>query len=264
MKQSKRDNKAFIYSCSGHFLLLAILIIANLHHAKNFLFGTAVKSAQQVQVVNAVLVLPKPSLSKVVTPTPPAPASTPTPPTPKPSPEVNPKPNTASSETQAAKPIPTTQADKSAEIKQKPKKPQAQKQTSSQKLEALQKLKSLGMASIDQTIDSNQKEAASAAQAAATLTLEEKYMGMIQQSIRSNWINQFDPNANLTAVLKINLDTIGNVLSVTVASSSGNSAFDRQAVLAVKKSSPLPLPQDPDLAKKFLNLTLPFNNQDLQ
>jgi colicin import membrane protein len=60
------------------------------------------------------------------------------------------------------------------------------------------------------------------------------------------------------------LDKAGNVLSVNIIQSSGNAAFDRQAVLAVKKSSPLPLPPDPKLAKDFMNLTLPFSNQQMQ
>ena len=265
MNYQQRIARAFSYSLSVHLAILLLIIIAGLTHTKNFFFGAAVKSPQQVQIVNAVLVLPKPSMSKVITPTPPAPASVPTPPTPKPSPRINPKPKDTPKQVDAPKTAPTVVPDtKATEIKPKPQKPKPKQQSASQKLEALQKLKSLGVASINQEINTSQKEAASAAQAAAMLTLEEKYMGLIQQTIRSNWINQFNPNANLTAVLKIKLDISGNVLSVVVASSSGNPAFDRQAVLAVKKSSPLPLPPDQSLAKKFLNLNLPFNNQDLQ
>lgn len=128
----------------------------------------------------------------------------------------------------------------------------------------MQKLKALGLSSLQQASTSTQTEAASAAQAAKDLTLEQKYMGLIQQTIRSNWINQFDPNVVLTATLKISLDSSGKVLSVSVSQSSGNPAFDRQAVLAVKKSSPLPIPPDDNLAKKFMSLTLPFSNQQMQ
>jgi colicin import membrane protein len=110
-------------------------------------------------------------------------------------------------------------------------------------------------------------KAAQAAAAAAAekraLSIEEKYMGLIQASIRSQWINQFDPLADLQVTLQIELDSKGNVESVEVSHSSGNSAFDRQAIAAVKKASPLPIPEDPSIAKDFRDLTLPFRNQGI-
>lgn len=267
-----QKNKPFLYSLGLHLLLVAGLIFAAMYHQEIFSFGNAVRSPQQVQIVNASLVLPEPSLSKVITPTPPAPApTTPAPQLIKPTPQVTQKPTPPTPKSMpksAPKPAPTpAKVAPKEQIKQKTTKMQTQKQAQAselQKQQALQKLKALGLSSINETITTQQKEASSAAQAAQILSMEEKYMGLIQQTIRSNWINQFDPNAKLTAVLKITLDQNGKVLSVSVASSSGNSAFDRQAVLAVQKSSPLPLPPDPDLAKKFMNLILPFNNQDLQ
>lgn len=266
--KTKTTHQPLIYSFILHFLLLIIIIVVGLKHQQNFFFGTAVRSPQQVQIVNATLVLPTPSQSKVITQIPPAPTSKPTPPTPKPSEQDNPKP-TPPAPKPVAKPVPkpaptpTVTHEKATEVKEEPKKPAAQKQ-SAQQLKAIQKLKSLGLSSIQQAVDSNQKEAASAAQAAEILSMEQKYMGLIQQTVRSNWINQFNPNAQLTAILKIKLDKSGDVLSAIVEHSSGNAAFDRQAILAVQKSSPLPLPPDASVAKKFMNLTLPFNNQDLQ
>jgi colicin import membrane protein len=51
------------------------------------------------------------------------------------------------------------------------------------------------------------------------------------------------------------------VESVKVSQSSGNAAFDRQAMAAVQKASPLPIPDDPSIAKDFAEITLPFSNQ---
>lgn len=252
MSTPSLQNKPFAYSFGLHVLLVVFIIIAALHHEDNFFFGTAVRSPQQIQIVNATLVLPQPSMSKVITPTPPATASKPTPPTPTPSEATKVK--------SAPTPIPQS---KEGQIQQKQKKP-AQPKQSTQQIQAIQKLKSLGLSSIQQSVESNQKEAASAAQAAEMLTMEQKYMGLIQQTVKSNWINQFNPTDQLQATLKIKLDANGNVLNVTVVQSSGNANFDRQAVLAVQKSSPLPMPPDPNVAKKFMNLTLSFNNQDLQ
>lgn len=252
------ERRPYWYSVGTHLSVILLILILSYNNIKIFTFGTAVQSQQQVQIVNATLVLP-PSMSKVITQNPPAPAP-PTPPTKTPSQDVNPKP-TPTPTPKPDKPTPQklTQ-DKNATVVEK-KQEQKKSSSSIQNKQALQNLKALGLSSIKQAVDTNQKEAASAAQASANLTLKEKYMGLIQQTIRSNWINQFDPTANLTVVLKISLDKAGNVLSVTVSQSSGNAAFDRQAVLAVKKSSPLPLPPDPSMAKDFMNLILPFSNQ---
>lgn len=254
----REERRPLWYSVGAHLSLVLLIVILSYHNIKIFTFGNAGQSQQQVQIVNATLVLP-PSMSKVVTSNPPAPAP-PTPPTktpskeisPRPAPKPNPKPD---------KPTPQklTQ-DKNATVVEK-KQEQKKSSSSIQNKQVLQNLKALGLSSIKQAVDTNQKEDAGAAQASANLTLKEKYMGLIQQTIRSNWINQFDPAANLTVVLKISLDKTGNVLSVTVSQSSGNAAFDRQAVLAVKKSSPLPLPPDPSMAKDFMNIILPFSNQ---
>ena len=105
------------------------------------------------------------------------------------------------------------------------------------------------------------RAAAAAAHQKQLLTEKEKTIGLIQQTIRANWINQFMNAGDLTVTLQIDLDSKGNVQSVTVVQSSGNAAFDRQAVIAVRKSSPLPMPKDADLAKQFQVIKLPFSNQ---
>jgi colicin import membrane protein len=106
-----------------------------------------------------------------------------------------------------------------------------------------------------------QEALAAAAAEQRALTIEQKYMGLIQASIRAEWINQFDPLANLQVTLVIQLDPKGKVESVEVSQSSGNAAFDRQAMAAVQKASPLPIPDDPSIAKDFAEITLPFSNQ---
>ena len=103
--------------------------------------------------------------------------------------------------------------------------------------------------------------AQTAADNARWQTEKEKYMALIQQNIRGNWINQFDDA--LKATLLITVDPQGQVLSVEVLQSSGNAAFDRQSILAVKKSSPLPLPPEKELAKQFQVIKLPFSNREM-
>jgi len=255
----QEENRPYLYSFAAHLAVIILIIIFSYSNIKIFTFGSAVKSMQQVQIVNATLVLPKPSHSKVITPNPPAPAP-PAPPTKTPSQKIVAKPKPTPSP-KAEKPTPKKlEHAKKAPIVQKKEK-QKKSSSSIQNQQVLQKLKALGLSSIQKAVDTKQKEAATAAQAAKNLTLQQKYMGLIQQTIRSNWINQFNPSETLTATLQISLDKTGKVLSVTISKSSDSQAFDRQAILAVEKSSPLPLPPDPDLAKDFMNLTLPFNNQ---
>lgn len=256
---SNQERRSIQYSLALHGLLALILLILSYHNTQIFNFGNAVKSQQQVQIVNATMVLP-PNLSKVIANVPPAPAP-PTPPVKTPQQTPNPKPIPTPTPT-PQKPTPQKLAqDKAATLVQKTTPPKQNSQQSNlQQKQALQKLKALGLSSLQQAVNSKQLEAASAAQASENLTLKEKYMGLIQQTIRSNWINQF-PQSNLTVTLQIALDAHGNVLNVLVKQTSGNAAFDRQAVLAVKKSSPLPLPPDPSMAKDFMSLVLPFSNQ---
>ena len=92
-------------------------------------------------------------------------------------------------------------------------------------------------------------------------TITEKYIGLIQNVIHANWINQFTDGESYITTLNISLADDGKVLNVFVVKGSGNTVFDRQAVLAVEKSSPLPLPDDKSIRKQFLSLILPFMNE---
>lgn len=124
-----------------------------------------------------------------------------------------------------------------------------------------EKLKQQALNSLGQQITADQKaQQAAQAQQQQWLTERQKYIGLIQQTIRSNWINQFSQSDQLTVVLLISLNLQGQVESVQVVQSSGNAAFDRQAILAVRKSSPLPMPKDKALAKQFEHIKLPFSN----
>ena len=109
--------------------------------------------------------------------------------------------------------------------------------------EAINKLKALAASNISSTAAAKKARAEQAQQAH---TLREKYIGLIQQVVRSNWINQ-DDLSNLQVTLLLNLSRTGVVQSVSVVKSSGNTAFDRQVELAVQKSSPLPMPMSSPL-----------------
>ena len=65
----------------------------------------------------------------------------------------------------------------------------------------------------------------------------------LSSHIRNNF-NIAGMPAGITCKLRVQLAADGQVLSVNVTQSSGNEIFDRRAITAVQKSSPLPVPED--------------------
>lgn len=70
-----------------------------------------------------------------------------------------------------------------------------------------------------------------------------KYKQLISNAIYPNWLVS-QKESDLATQLLIHLSPSGLVLNVSVQKSSGNPAFDRSAVVAVYKSSPLPVPKE--------------------
>ena len=85
----------------------------------------------------------------------------------------------------------------------------------------------------------------------------------IDQVVTGNF-NKTGLPKGLECVLSVQTVPGGEVVSVTVNKSSGNEVFDRRAITAVEKASPLPLPEDPAtfdrLRLRKLNFT--FNPKD--
>ena len=105
-----------------------------------------------------------------------------------------------------------------------------------------------------------QKARAAAARAKEVSNLVNKYHQLILSAITPNWIIL---NKNLSADVLINLAADGTVLNAKVVRSSGSAAFDRSAVTAIYKSSPLPVPKDPQAFAQFRQFQLTMNPQDL-
>lgn len=69
----------------------------------------------------------------------------------------------------------------------------------------------------------------------------------------------------MRAELLIGLVPTGEVVSVEVVASSGNSAFDRSALRAVRDAAPFEVPADPVLfEREFRNLRILFRPEDLR
>lgn len=81
----------------------------------------------------------------------------------------------------------------------------------------------------------------------------------IQQKVIKRWIKPPLFTEGMSCTIRVRLLSSGDVMSVTVLRSSGNSIFDRSAENAVRKASPLPVPKDKDLfTKKFRLFTFLF------
>ncbi len=88
-----------------------------------------------------------------------------------------------------------------------------------------------------------QKRAAEAAKRARYVQGEvARYKGLIKNKITRNWIFPASYKKGMRCTIRVRLIPGGEVVSVKIVKSSGNKAFDRSVEMAVKKASPLPVP----------------------
>ena len=82
---------------------------------------------------------------------------------------------------------------------------------------------------------------------AEQLSRDQQLLQNIIANIRRRIISNFNISGlpeGLEGKLLVQVIPGGEVISVTISKSSGNDLFDRRALLAVQKSSPLPIPED--------------------
>jgi len=81
-----------------------------------------------------------------------------------------------------------------------------------------------------------------------------EYVTNIKSAVEGNWTRPQGAEKGLQCKLKVTQTPDGRVLDVSVTHSSGNGAFDRSAVAAVFKASPLPKPKiSPKISPKLEN-----------
>ena len=93
-------------------------------------------------------------------------------------------------------------------------------------------------------------------QAAAQRSLNEKYIGLIQNHVKRQIIEPPNLQGNPQVEFDVVLIPGGEVLTVKLRRSSGVPAYDAAVERAILKSSPLPLPPDPALFQQFRDLHL--------
>lgn len=113
-------------------------------------------------------------------------------------------------------------------------------------------------------------ELADAAAAEQTATAEEmaaSYAALIRQTVEGYWSRPPSARNGMEVLLAIQLIPTGEVVSVSIARSSGNTAFDRSAVNAVNKAGAFPelqkLPTR-EFEKTFRRFSLLFRPEDLR
>ena len=189
-------------------------------------------------------------------------------PKPKPKPAAKPKPKTkpkAKPKPAAAKPKPKpkpkTAVPKPAAARPKPTpKPEAATPRISQ-----QELAAAARADLARAMEVEEQTqeltAATAGEMAAS------YAALIQQTVVNYWSRPPSARNGMEALLSIQLIPTGDVVSVSVLKSSGNSAFDRSAINAVEKAGSFPELQNlptREFEKTFRRFRLLFRPEDLR
>lgn len=86
-----------------------------------------------------------------------------------------------------------------------------------------------------------------------------EYAPIIQQRVSRYWVRPPGADDGLKCRLLVRLTPGGEVTDVKIVRSSGNAAFDRSVQNAVFKATPLPLPDDPELARYFRDIEFIFD-----
>ncbi|RIX44014.1 MAG: TonB family protein, partial [Rhodocyclales bacterium GT-UBC] len=201
-------------------------------------------------------------------------------PEPKPLPKVVPKPDPIPAhkpeivvKKEEKKPEPKKPEPKKPEPKPEPPKPEPKKpepkKTEPPKPEAKPQPKfdfDKELAKETNQLKSSAKAAASAQQMANAAAAEAEqrassskrgladYAAKIRGKIRGNIVLPPAIQGNPEAVFEVNQLPSGEVLDVRLKRSSGHAALDRAIETAIRKSSPLPKPDDPSLFKRELEI----------
>ena len=137
-----------------------------------------------------------------------------------------------------------------AELEKKRKKQEQQEKETNAKLDKLEKQRQEKQAQLEKEERQRQEKIAAkkrAAEQKKRILYEQsevsKYKGLIRSRITRNWIFPASYQKGMKCKILVRLIPSGDVVSVRIVQSSGNSAFDRSVEMAVNKASPLPVPK---------------------
>lgn len=91
------------------------------------------------------------------------------------------------------------------------------------------------------------------------------YVSQIQRDIISNWSRPPSARNGMQALLRVILVPTGEVVDVVLEEGSGNDAFDRSAILAVRKAQRFQVPaRSRQFERDFREFTVLFRPEDLR
>jgi|TARA_B100002003_G_scaffold250950_1_gene292289 colicin import membrane protein len=91
------------------------------------------------------------------------------------------------------------------------------------------------------------------------------YVSQIQRDIIQNWSRPPTARNGMQALLRVHLVPTGEIVNVVVEETSGNDAFDRSALLAVRKTQRFQVPaKSRQFERNFREFTVLFRPEDLR
>ncbi len=116
--------------------------------------------------------------------------------------------------------------------------------------------------SLQESLVAEEAERAEAERQARANEFVDKYRAIIRQKVSRNWVRPGGSRKGLKVIVRVRLLASGDVLEVAIIQSSGDALFDRSVENAVRKASPLPIPQEKDLFDYFREIEFLFNPED--
>lgn len=247
----------------GKKYALALTVLVHLALAAFLFFGVQWKrSKPEVYEVELWSPTPRPATQVVAPPPPPVPEVKPQP---KPEPKVEPpppkKPDIVVKEEKKKPEPPKPEPKKPEPPKPEPKKPEPPKPEakpqpkfdfSKELASETSQLKSSAKAQASAQQMNNAAAAEAEQRASANKKGADAYVNKIRGKIRGNITLPPSIQGNPEAVFEVSQLPTREILSVKLKRSSGNAALDEAIERAIRKSSPLPPPDDPSLFQRDL------------
>lgn len=247
----------------GKKYALAFTILVHVALLAFLFFGVQWKRSKP-EVMEVELWSPRPMPAQYVPPPPPPPEPEVKPEPPKPIPKVEPKPEPVVKKPEIVvkeekkKPEPKKPEPKPEPPKPEPKKPEPKPEVKPPPKFDFGKELAQETANLKPRPNTQQMTNAAAAEAEQRASSNKRgladYASKIRGKVRGNIVLPPAIQGNPEAVFDVSQLPTGEVLEVKLKRSSGNSALDTAIERAIRKSSPLPKPDDPSQFKRELEI----------
>ncbi|MEH6592520.1 MAG: cell envelope integrity protein TolA [Halioglobus sp.] len=186
---------------------------------------------------------------------------------PKPKPKAKPKPKPKPKPVSKPKPVAKPKPKPAPKVAPKPvSKPKPKPEPKPEPRLSERELAEIARAELASAMASEDEELA-VAEAMTASQMSASYAALIQQTVVNYWSRPPSARNGMEVLLSLQLIPTGEIVSVNIVKSSGNTAFDRSAVNAVEKADRFPelqkLPSR-EFEKTFRRFRLLFRPEDLR